>query len=93
VLNLFEEYLAFKDGLQILSILLKNIHRESFLIIFLVCLLLQLRANSQSWPNPHCQELRFNDLTSETENLLTNPKHAYIFAKAAENVPESHHND
>jgi hypothetical protein len=55
VLNLFEDYISHKDGLQILRIILKNIKRESYLIIFLITLLLQMRSNSQSWPTPHLQ--------------------------------------
>jgi len=55
ILSLFEDYLSVKNGLQVAIVLLKNIHRDSYMIIFILCLLLQLRANSQSWPHPFQQ--------------------------------------
>lgn len=61
--------------------LLQNCHREWFLPIFILSLFLQMRANSPTWPLPHKQQLRIADVLTEADNLMSNPRHAYIFAK------------
>ncbi len=40
-----------------------------------------MRTNSQSWPFPHIQNIDLNEVLTETENLMTNPQKAYLFAK------------
>lgn len=63
--------------------MVRNSHRENFLPIFLLSAFIQMRANSPTWPLPHQQPLRIADVFTETDNLMENPRHAYIFAKEA----------
>lgn len=56
-------------------------HREWFLPIFIVSLFLEMRGNSPTWPLPHQQQLRLHDVLAEADNLMSNPRHAYIFAR------------
>ena len=42
-----------------------------------------MRNNSPTWPLPHQQHLHIADVLTETDKLMENPRHAYIFAKEA----------
>jgi hypothetical protein len=81
MLSLFGDYLSEGQQAEVLGAMLRNCHREWFLPIFIVSLFLQMRANSPTWPSPHQQQIRLHDVLAEADNLMGNPRHAYIFAR------------
>jgi hypothetical protein len=83
VLTLFGEYLSEEGQGDVLRAMVRNCHRENFMPIFLLSAFLQMRANSPTWPLPHQQPLRIADVLTEADNLMDNPRHAYVFAREA----------
>ena len=69
--------------------MVKNCHRDNFLPIFLITLFLQMRVNSPTWPLPHQQTINLAEVLAEANNLMQNPRHAYIFAREAEKEEEA----
>lgn len=83
ILTVFKDYLSEAGQAEVLAAMVSNCYRESFLPIFLLSLFLQMRANSPTWPLPHQQVLRLPEVLAEAHNLMSNPRHAYIFAREA----------